>query len=117
VVADTAAHAEHWICTPHQRSRYPITEPDPMYCGEVHVAVAFLAMGNDTVSARACVGTPAITAADLGDVLDLELPLVAFTLNLFGVPLVSPTTVHASGVTGIVRVHVHVLPPGDAVTS
>ena len=87
-----------------------------MYCGEVHVTFAFLAMGNDTVSARACVGTPAITAADFDDVLDLELPLVAFTVKVYDVPLVNPTTVHARGVTGIVRVHVHVLPPGDATT-
>ena len=93
--------------TLHQRTWYPVTAPEPTEDGAAHVAFADLATGNLTARFRACVGAPAITADDLGEVLDLLLWFVVLTVNVYAFPFVSPSTVHVSGLAGVVRIHEH----------
>ena len=52
-----------------------------------------------------------VTDADAADAIELPIALVATTVNVYAVPLVSPETTHS-----VAPVVVHVCPPGDAVT-
>jgi len=52
-----------------------------------------------------------VTDADATDALESPTALVATTVNVYAVPLVSPDTTHS-----VAPVVVHVCPPGDAVT-
>jgi hypothetical protein len=56
-----------------------------------------------------------VYAADADDATESPMPLVAFTVNVYAVPLVRPVTMQLNGFgdTGVVE---HVAPPGLAVT-
>ena len=115
-LAGRFTHAAHEPPTLHQRTRYPVTTPDPTDDGTLQVTFADFATGKTTPRERGSVGAPAITAAEAAVVLDLPPAFAAFTLNVYDLPLVRPSTVHER--CAAAAVHVLNTEPtfGDAVT-
>lgn len=91
---------------------YSVTEDPPLFTGATQLNVAWEFDTSDTVGAPGASGAPrGVTATEA--VLDVEeapAELVFFTVNVWGVPLVNPVTVH------VIMAVVQVLPPGFAVT-
>ena len=88
------------VTASYQRTRYPVTAPEPADEGVTHVTFAQCAgiLGKVTDNERGSVGAPAVTAVVDTDAVEVLPPeLVAFTVNVYCVPFVSPDTVQARG--------------------
>jgi len=95
------------------RTVYPVIAEPPVLAGAVHLTTADLlaAMAVTPVGATGAVTDEGVTATLADDAGEVPTLLVAVTVNVYGVPLVNPTTVPV--VTPVVLT---VAPPGDAVT-
>ena len=67
--------------TGHQRTRYPLTAPEPTDAGAAHFTFADLALGNDTVRDRGAVGAPMTTLGTVAPSETAPSPLLAVTLT------------------------------------
>lgn len=104
-----------WLPPPEAVTVYPVIAAPPFDPGADHDTVTCASPGVAVV----IVGEPGteadatgVTEEDAADAGPVPTALVAVTVNVYAVPLVSPLTVHVSGPVD----HVHVFPSGLEVT-
>jgi hypothetical protein len=89
---------------------YPVIVAPPLLAGAVHDTVAWAAPETPTTEVGAPGTASGVTEPEDADDELLPTALVAVTLNVYGLPLVSPLTVQL--VVAVVQVN----PPGEEVT-
>ena len=90
---------------------YPVIAEPPVSAGAIHASVARPLPGVPWILVGAP-GTPAgVTLSEAVDAADVPKKFVALTVNVYGVPLVRPSTVHV-----VAEVETHVPPTGFDVT-
>ena len=121
--AATWVQVVHFLVTlSYQRTWYAVTAPEPTDDGAVHEALAVLAVEVFTANDRGAVAVPATMLFDVGDATETLLAeLVAFTVNVYDLPLVSPETEHDNAgavepTFDVEQVRVDVPTLGEAVT-